>query len=63
MKERGLTLVDEALIFETIERQRAIVEEASPRTKEARRLMERRERALDAADARACSGESEGARS
>jgi putative transposase len=60
MKERGLRLVDEALIFETIERQRAIVEEASRRTKEARRLMERRERALDAADARASSGEPEG---
>ena len=60
MKERGLRLVDEALIFETIERQRAIVEEASRRTKEARRLMERRERALDAAAARASSGEPEG---
>ena len=60
MKERGLRLVDEALIFETIERQRAIVEEASRRTKEARRLMERRERALDAVAARASSGEPEG---
>ena len=53
LKERGLRLVDEQLVFETIERQRAIVEEASRRTKEARRLTERRERALDgAADAR-----------
>ena len=60
LKERGLTLVDEQLIFETIERQRAIVEEASRRTKEARRLLERRERALDAAAARAHSGGSEG---
>jgi putative transposase len=35
LKERGLALVDEALIFETIERQRALVDEASRRTKEA----------------------------
>jgi putative transposase len=49
LKERGLRLVDEQLVFDTIERQRAIVEEASRRTKEARRLLERRERALDAA--------------
>ena len=60
LKERGLTLVDEQLIFETIERQRAIVEEASRRTKEARRLLERRERALDGASARAHSGGFEG---
>ena len=60
LKERGLRLVDEQLIFETIERQRAIVEEASRRTKEARRLLERRERALDAAAARAHSGGFEG---
>jgi putative transposase len=58
LKERGLTLVDEQLIFETIERQRAIVEEASRRTKEALRLLERRERALAAAQAQ--SGEFEG---
>lgn len=49
LKERGLTLVDEELIFETIERQRAIVDEALRRTKEARGLLERRERALAAA--------------
>ena len=49
LKERGLRLVDEQLVFDTIERQRAIVEEASRRTKEARRLMERRERGLDGA--------------
>jgi putative transposase len=59
LKERGLTLVDEQLIFETIERQRAIVEEASRRTKEARRLAERRDRALAGAAARGCSEESE----
>jgi len=56
LKERGLALVDEALIFETIERQRVIVEEATRRTKEARRLLERRERALDAVAAVAPSG-------
>lgn len=49
MKERGLRLVDEQLVFDTVERQRAIVEEAARRTKEARRLLERRERALDGA--------------
>ena len=53
-------MVDEQLVFETIERQRAIVEEASRRTKEARRLLERRERALDGAAGRAPSGEPEG---
>ena len=61
LKERGLALVDEALvIFENIERQRALVEEASRRTKEARRLMERRERALAGSAAPAHSGGSEG---
>jgi putative transposase len=60
LKERGLRLVDEQLVFDTIERQRAIVEEASRRTKEARRLLERRERALDGAARRAPSEEPEG---
>ena len=59
LKERGLTLVDEQLVFETIERQRAIVDEASARTKEARRLAERRDRALKGAAAHGCSEESE----
>lgn len=49
LKERGLRLVDEQLVFDTIERQRVIIEEASRRTKEARRSMERRDRALDGA--------------
>jgi putative transposase len=60
LKERGLRLVDEQLVFDTIERQRAIVEEASRRTKEARRLLERRERALDGAAGCAPPGGSEG---
>lgn len=60
LKERGLRLVDEQLVFDTIERQRAIVEEASRRTKEARRLLERRERALDGAAGCAPSGGAEG---
>jgi putative transposase len=60
LKARGLALVDEALIFENVERQRALVEEASRRTKEARRLLERRERALDAGAAPAHSAGSEG---
>ena len=49
LKERGLRLVDEQLIFDTIERQRVLIEEASRRTKEARRSVERRDRALDGA--------------
>ena len=48
LRERGLALVDEQLIFETIEAQRALVEEAAVRTKAARQLVERRERALSA---------------
>jgi putative transposase len=49
MKERGLALVDEQLIFETIERQRAIVDDAVRDTKLARRLAERRDRAISGA--------------
>ena len=48
LRERGLALVDEQLIFETIEAQRALVEEAAVRTKAARQLVEKRERALSA---------------
>ena len=49
LRERGLALVDEQLIFETIEAQRALVEEAAVRTKAARQLVERRaKRALSA---------------
>lgn len=49
LRERGLTLVDEQLIFETIEAQRALVDEATRRTKAARQLAEKRDRALGAA--------------
>lgn len=49
LRERGLALVDEQLIFETIEAQRALVEEATLRTRAARQLVEKRERALGAA--------------
>ncbi|WP_292227412.1 Mu transposase C-terminal domain-containing protein [Mesorhizobium sp.] len=49
LRERGLSLVDEQLIFETIEAQRALVEDATRRTKAARQLAERRDRALGAA--------------
>jgi putative transposase len=46
LRERGLALVDEQLIFDTIERQRALVAEAARRTKSARRSIERGHRAL-----------------
>ena len=49
LRERGLALVDEQLIFETIEAQRALVHEAARRTKAARQLAEKRDRALGAA--------------
>jgi putative transposase len=49
LRERGLALVDEQLIFETIEAQRALVDDAAMRTKAARRLAEKRDRALGAA--------------
>lgn len=49
LRERGLALVDEQLIFETIEAQRALVYEATRRTKAARQLAEKRDRALGAA--------------
>ncbi|MEQ8933963.1 MAG: Mu transposase C-terminal domain-containing protein [Nitratireductor sp.] len=49
LRERGLALVDEQLIFDTIEAQRALVDEATVRTKAARQLVEKRERALGAA--------------
>ncbi|WP_299682825.1 transposase family protein [uncultured Roseobacter sp.] len=47
LRERGRSLEDEDLIFEVIEEQRALVQDASVRTREARRTAERRERALD----------------
>ena len=46
LRERGLALADEQLIFETIERQRALVAEAARRTKSARRTIERGNRAV-----------------
>ena len=46
LRERGLALADEQLIFETIERQRALVAEAGRRTKSARRSLERGNRAF-----------------
>ncbi|WFU07426.1 Mu transposase C-terminal domain-containing protein (plasmid) [Rhizobium sp. CB3171] len=48
LRERGLALVDEQLIFETIEAQRALVNEATRHTKAARQLAEKRDRALGA---------------
>ncbi|WP_104018126.1 Mu transposase C-terminal domain-containing protein [Roseovarius nitratireducens] len=47
LRERGRTLEDEDLIFAVIEEQRALVDAASTRTREARRFSERRDRALD----------------
>ncbi|MBA3448928.1 MAG: transposase [Pseudaminobacter sp.] len=49
LRERGLALVDEQLIFETIEAQRALVDDATLRTKAARQLAEKRDRALGSA--------------
>ena len=41
-----MELVDEQLIFQTIEQQRAMVDVAMAKTREARRMGERRDRAL-----------------
>ena len=49
LRERGRSLEDEALIFAVIEEQRAMVDAAASKTREARRFSERRDRALDAA--------------
>ena len=51
LRERGRALEDEDLIFAVIEEQRALVDAASSRTREARRFLERRDRALDGAGA------------
>ena len=48
LRERGRALVNEQLLFETVEQQRAMVDEATKRTKSARRQAERRERGLGA---------------
>jgi putative transposase len=50
LRARGRSLVDERLIFETIEQQRALEAAATTATRSARRQIERRERALAAAD-------------
>ena len=46
LRERGRSLEDENLIFAAIEEQRALVDTASSKTREARRFAERRDRAL-----------------
>lgn len=46
LRERGRLLEDENLIFAVIEEQRALVDTASSKTREARRFAERRDRAL-----------------
>lgn len=46
LRERGRSLEDETLIFAVIEEQRALVDAATGKTREARRLTERRDRAL-----------------
>lgn len=51
LRERGRALEDEDLVFPVIEEQRALVDAASSRTREARRFLERRDRALDGAGA------------
>jgi putative transposase len=48
LRARGQSLVDERLIFETIEQQRALEAAATTATRSARRQIERRERALAA---------------
>jgi putative transposase len=51
LKARGLALIDETLIFETIQAQRALVAGATAETKRIRRRAERRDRALAGAAA------------
>jgi putative transposase len=46
LRERGRSLEDEGLIFAVIEEQRALVDAATGKTREARRFAERRDRAL-----------------
>jgi len=46
LRERGRSLEDENLIFAVIEEQRALVDTASSKTREARRFAERQDRAL-----------------
>jgi putative transposase len=51
LREWGRSLEDETLIFAVIEEQRALVDAAARKTREARRFSERRDRALDGAKA------------
>ena len=46
LKERGVKAVDEQLIFDTVERQRQLVDAAGHKTRSARRHAERRDRSL-----------------
>lgn len=48
LKERGVKAVDEQLIFETVEKQRQLVDAAGHKTRSARRQAERRDRSLTA---------------
>jgi len=50
LKQRGVRLTDEQLIFDTIEAQRGLLEAAAASTKAARRQVERRNRSLVAAE-------------
>ncbi|WP_192355559.1 Mu transposase C-terminal domain-containing protein [Mesorhizobium mediterraneum] len=54
LKERGVKAVDEQLIFETVEKQRQLVDAAGHRTRSARRHAERRDRSLMATENRNC---------
>lgn len=52
LKERGVRAVDEQLIFETVEKQRQLVDVAGHKTRSARRHAERRDRSLLATENR-----------
>jgi len=56
LRERGRSLEDENLIFAVIEEQRALVDTASSKTREARRFAERRDRALTSVESSAIEG-------
>jgi putative transposase len=53
LRERGRSLEDEEFIFAVIEEQRALVDTASSKTREARRFAERRDRALTSVESSA----------
>jgi putative transposase len=50
LRQRGLRLTDEQLIFDTVEAQRQLVETAASASKSARRQVDRRARALNATE-------------